>query len=180
MERFSNFLINEERSFLGNRVGGVLSSLQSLQGDIENMGSRQLARLSEEIVNQIRKILHKTWSNKHHNQLKELQKVAVAIQKTIDERGDLKQVLPAAVATLSTLSGKLGVKVNNLNAPETQDDSDLSPEDFESTGEQPDFSHKQQVPSQGSATQPPMGDPSMGAQSPMGDPSMGMMTAPMM
>lgn len=146
MERFSSFLINEERSFLGNQVGDVLSSLQSIQGDIENIGSRQLSKYSEEVVNQIRKLLHKTWNPKYHNQLRELQKIGVAIQKTIDERGDLKQVLPAAVSALSSLSGRLGVKVNNLKAPEAG--TDLSAADFQSTGEQPDFKKRSPNPQQ--------------------------------
>ena len=155
MERFKNFIIKEERSFLGNNIGNVLSGMQSLQNDIENMGSRQVSRVSETIVNEIRKILHKNWNPKYHNQLKELQKVAVAIQKTIDERGDLKQILPAALESLSVLSGKLGVKINNLSAPEPQTQADISPEEFQSTGQQPDFSRKQQSAQQEPAQQGP-------------------------
>lgn len=149
MKKFKSFLLNEERSFLGNNVGNVLSGMQSLQNDIENMGSRQISRVSENLVNEIRKILHKNWNPKYHNQLKELQKVAVAIQKTIDERGDLKQILPAALQSLSVLSGKLGVKVNNLTAPEPETQADISPDEFQSTGQQPNFSkNKNQTPAQ--------------------------------
>lgn len=170
MERFSNFLINEEKSYLGHRVGDVLVSLQDLQGDLENMGTRQLSRYAEEVVNQIRKILHSRWSPKYQNQLKELQKIGVAIQKTIDERGDLKQLLPAAVKSLESLSGRLGVKINNLKAPEVSDDSDLTPQDFQSTGEQPDFKKKpesqQPTPELNQSDQNSLQNPAMEGQPP--------------
>jgi|688.fasta_scaffold29088_8 hypothetical protein len=158
MEKFSTFLLNEEKSYLGKKVGNVLSSLQNFQSDVDNLGSRQLSRLSEEIVNQIRLILHQHWNPKYNNQLKELQKIAVAIQKTIEDRGDLKQVIPAALSALSNLSGRLGVKVNNLNAPETQDSSNISPEEFQSTGEQPDFSKKKPQQIQGQPQGQPQGN----------------------
>lgn len=145
MERFSQFLINEERSYLGHRVGNVLTSLQDLQGDLENLGSRHMARLAEEIVNQIRKILHSNWNPKYHNQLKELQKVAVAIQKTIDDRGDLREIIPAAAQVLQNLSGKLGVRVNNLDAPEDlAGGEDVDLQSAPATGPMPDFKKKNQ------------------------------------
>jgi hypothetical protein len=138
MEKFSQFVLNEERSYLGHRVSDVLTSLQDVQDDINDLGSRHLSRLAEGIVNQIRKIIHGRWNPKYKNQLKELQKVAVAIQKAVDEKGDLKQILPAAASTLANLSGKLGVKVNDLKAPEQEgEEGDIDPQDFQSTGSQP-------------------------------------------
>jgi hypothetical protein len=136
MNKFGEFLINEEKNYFGGRLSDVLTSLQDIQNDMDNLGTRHLSRLAENIVNQIRKILHSHWNPKYNNKLKELQKIAVAIQKTIDERGDLKQVLPASVSALEELSGKLGVKVNSLKAPESQGEEDIQPQDFKSTQEQ--------------------------------------------
>ncbi len=146
MDKFKEFLVNEDRSYLGHRVGDVVTSLQDLTSDIENLGIRHLMRLAENIVNQIRKILHGQWSPKHNADLKELQKVGVAIQKTIDEKGDLKEILPAAAQALQTLSSKLGVKVNNLEAPEDMGDmgEPVAPQDFQATGPMPDFKQQQQ------------------------------------
>jgi hypothetical protein len=138
MEKFSYFILNEEKSYLGHRVSDVLTSLQDIEGDINDLGSRHLSRLAEGIVNQIRKIIHSRWNPKHNNKLKELQKIAVAIQKAVDEKGDLKQILPAAASALANLSGKLGVKVNDLKAPEQEGEAgDIDPQDFQSTGTQP-------------------------------------------
>ena len=158
MTRFSNYLLNEERGFLGHRVGDVLTSLQDLQDDMENLGSRQLSRYAEQIVNQIRKIIHSQWNPKYHKDLSELQKIAVAIQKTVEDRGDLKQILPAAAQALQTLSSKLGVKVNNLDAPEDMIGGDnISMQNQQSTGPQPSFKKKQG--DQGNQPQQPQGTP---------------------
>ncbi len=169
--------MNEEKSYLGHRVGSVLTSLQDLEGDMENLGTRQLARFGEEIVNQIRKILHSRWNPKYQHQLKELQKIAVAIQKTVEDRGDLKEVLPSASQALQDLSAKLGVKVNNLDAPEAMGGEDIAPQDFQSTGPMPDFGKDQQAPDPNmgqDAQQPPMGQPPMQQPQQMPQPPMPM------
>ena len=132
MNNFKFFLLNEEKTYFGHKVGDVLTSLQDLNNDIENLGSRQLARLAEEIVNQIRKILHDSWSPKHVGHLQQLQKIGVALQKTIEDRGDLREMLPAAANSLQDLMTKLGVKTNNLEAPEIPGE-DVSMDDFQST-----------------------------------------------
>jgi len=133
---FKMFVLNEESRYLGNRVGDVLTAAQEIEQDIENLGSRHLNRLADNIVNQIRKILHSHWSNKSEKHLQKLQRVAVAIKKTIEEKGDLKQILPAAVQELQNISGQLGVKVNNLQAPpEELGGEDVSQSDFELTGD---------------------------------------------
>lgn len=147
---------------MGHRVGDVLTSLQDLQDDMENLGSRQLSKYAEEVVNQIRKIIHSQWNPKYRKDLEELQKIGVAIQKTVEERGDLKQILPAAAQALQTLSSKLGVKVNSLDAPEDMVGGDnISMKDQQSTGPQPSFKknqgNQQQQPSQG--PQPDLSQP---------------------
>lgn len=148
MTKFKYFLLNEDRSYLGHKVGDVLTSAQELEQDMENLGSRQITKYAEEIVNQIRKILHSRWNPKHNHQLKDLQKIAVAIQKTIDDKGDLKQILPAASQALQDLSGKLGVKVNSLEAPEAEDagGEPIDPNQLQSTGPMPPFKKQQQQP----------------------------------
>lgn len=169
MDRFKYFLINEEKSFLGRRVGDVLTSMQDVQNDMENMGTRHLARLAEEIVNQIRKILHSNWTTKSKKHLEELQKVGVAIQKAIDEKGDLRQLLPTAVQSLQDLSGKLGTKVNDLSAPEMDMGEPVSQDQFQMTGNGPAPKQPQGQPGQ-QGGQPPQGGPQGPPQGGMGAP----------
>jgi hypothetical protein len=137
MDKFKVFLLNEEKSYLGRKVAGVLTPMQELQDDMQNMGARHLIRTAEKLVNDIRKILHGHWEQQQQQHLKELQKIGVAIQKTIDEKGDLREIIPSATQSLQTLSGKLGVKVNNLQGPEMQAGEPVSQDDFEETGDGP-------------------------------------------
>lgn len=116
-----------------------------------NMGSRHLTRTAEEIVNQIRKILHSSWKPTQIKHLKELQKIGVALMRTIEDKGDLKEIVPAAAQALQALSGKLGVKVNNLDAPEEMGASDIKMSDFQQTQPPP----QQPQPGQPQGQQPP-------------------------
>lgn len=157
-KKFRDFLINEEKSYLGQKVNDVLTSMQDLGQDMPNLGARHLNRLASDIVNNIRKILHGQWKPHQQRYLQELQKVAVAIEKTIDEKGDLRDILPAATQAIEDLTGKLGTPVHNLEAPEAGAGEPVQPQDFQLTGQGP-----QQPPQQG----PPPGPPGMPGQPPM-------------
>ena len=141
---FGEYLITEERNYLGSKVGTVLTAMQDLQSDMQNLGSRHIVRVAEQIVSQIRRILHSQWTPQQMKYLKELQKIAVAIQNTMDQKGDLKEIIPAAAAALSDVSTKLGVKVNTLDAPEEEGGQDVSPQDFQLTGNDPQQQQQQQ------------------------------------
>jgi len=112
--QFKHFLLNEEKSYLGQRISDVLTALHDLQEDIENLGSRHINRMAESIVNQIRRVLHSNWSEKQHKSLKHLQKAGVAIMKAIEEKGDIKAVLASATQEIEELSGKLGHPVSDI------------------------------------------------------------------
>lgn len=119
MQGFKWFLINEEKAYLGRRIGELLSGTQELEADLDGMGARQIAREAEEIVIHIRKILHGRWQPNAMPHLKELQKIGVAIKKAIEEKGDLKQLIASASQMLAEISGKLGVKVSNIAMPDS-------------------------------------------------------------
>lgn len=154
MDNFKVFLLNEEKNYLGRKVASVLTPMQELQDDMQNMGARHLIRTAEKLVNDIRKILHGHWEQQQQKHLKELQKIGVAIQKTIDEKGDLREIIPSATQSLQTLSGKLGVKVNNLEGPEMQAGEPVSQDDFEETGDGPAQPQQLQQPQSGGMPQP--------------------------
>ncbi len=137
MARFKGYLINEDKKYLGKKVAGVLTPMQELQDDMQNMGARHLIRVAEKLVNEIRKILHGHWEQQQQQYLKDLQRIGVAIQRTIEDKGDLRDIIPAATQALQTLSGKLGVKVNDLEGPEMQAGEPVSQDDFEETGDGP-------------------------------------------
>lgn len=137
MTRFREFLINEDKNYLGRKVNDVLTTMQDIEQDMPNLGARHLNRMASGITDNIRKILHSPWKPHQYRYLQELQKVAAAIEKTIEEKGDLRDVIPAATQSLQTLAGKLGVKVHGLEAPELGGE-DIQPQDFQITGQGPE------------------------------------------
>ncbi|MGC5098436.1 hypothetical protein ACPXA0_25900, partial [Escherichia coli] len=62
MGEFRSFLLLEQEDFLAQKVGDVLSALQSLADDSQQMGNRQLIKIADNIVQEMRKILEGRWS----------------------------------------------------------------------------------------------------------------------
>lgn len=172
---FKTFLINEDKAYLGHKVSDVLTAVHDLQDDMEHMGSRQTMRLADDIVNRIRKILHGQWSVKQQKHLETLQKAAVALKKTIEDKGDLKQMIPNVAQELEGLSTKLGVKTTNaLDQAAELGGEDASQEDMEITPPDQDPNQMQQGMQDPNQMQPDMQDPMMQQQDPtqMQDPNM--------
>jgi uncharacterized protein YbcI len=131
--RFKSFLLNEEKAHLGHKLGDVLTAVQSLQDDLGGIGVRQTAKLCEEIVNQLRKILHGQWTVRQSQHLKMVQKIAVALMKAIDEKDDLKQIVPMIGQSLQDLLGEIGTKVNDITSVPQED---VSQDQFQKTNNQ--------------------------------------------
>ena len=121
---FKSFLLNENRAYLGQKVGDILTAAHELRDDAKNMGTRDLTRFSERIVNQIRRILHSHWPREEHKNLEALQKVGVAIMKAIEEKDDLPGVISGACSELEKVSSKLGVPINKFAKPDKAEPSE--------------------------------------------------------
>lgn len=119
--KFKEFFVLEQKQYLGQKVGDILSATQELKDDSKNMGSRDLSRFSEKIVNQIRKILHSYWSKENQKYLKDLQKIGVAIMKAVKEKGDLQQTISGASSSLEELISKIGTPINKIASPDSDD-----------------------------------------------------------
>jgi hypothetical protein len=115
---FSQFLLNENKTYLGEKVGDILNAVHDLEEDGLKLGARQLMDFSEKVVSLIRRILHSSWPQSEHKYLKSLQKVGVALSKAIEEKGDLKELIPSVRQELEQLSGKLGTPINTMGSPE--------------------------------------------------------------
>ena len=118
--QFRYFILNETRSALGHKLGDILTALQSLSDDAPNMGSRQLLRAAKGVVNEIRRVLHDTWSDTESSTLKTLQRIGVALMKSIEENQPIGEVLSTAVQELQKSQEELGEPVNNLASPEPE------------------------------------------------------------
>jgi len=165
--RFKEFLLNEEKSYLSQRVGDILTALHDLEEDIDNLGSRHVNRMAESIVNQIRRILHSNWSEKQMKYLKPLQKAGVAIMKAIEDKGDIKGILASATKEIEELSSKLGIPVSDIGNDVKGEPAVLEEPPKEEEPQQQDQSGLEQP------SEPPV-DPSMAGAQP------GMMPEPTM
>jgi hypothetical protein len=113
---FKQFLLNEDKAYLNHQIGDVLTAMQDLESDMGGMGLRHIAKVAEDIVDEIRKILHSTWGPKVRGHLEELQKIGVALMKSVEEKDTLKEDIPMLIQNLQALAGKIGGKTNNLQA----------------------------------------------------------------
>lgn len=112
--KFKEFLINENKSILAQRIGDILNAIQDLSEDPKNIDKKQKV---ENIVNQIRRILHTKWPSNQENSLLSLRKCAVNMMMSIDpkkeSRPDLDLVINGCKKNLESL-------VKNLEAPINQ------------------------------------------------------------
>ncbi len=160
---FRNFLLNEDKYYLGQRVGDVLTALQDLQQNGESMGRRQMTANAQRIVDQIRSVLHSNWSKKEEKYLKSIQKAGVAIARAIEENDDLEEVLPTATKELEQVVSQMGVPVNSLATPpeETEPGAEGGEDQVaEPQGEKEQQPQQQQQPPQQPQQQQPAGFPS--------------------
>jgi len=135
---FKDFLLNEDKAYLGQRVGNILSAIQDLVQNSKGMGTRQLVRNSETIVNQIRRILHTHWPQEHEETLKGLQKAAVAISKAIEDKDDLEGILQSSAQEVQGLMGDMDVPINQLGgAPDQEQPQEPAEPTAEPQGEMP-------------------------------------------
>lgn len=112
--RFKEYLLMEQKEFLSDKINDILTGIHDLLQAGKQMGARQQLKNSEEIANQIRRILQRSWSSSERKYLKVLQKCGVALMRAIDEKGDLPEVFNSVRVELEKLTGKLRVPVNKL------------------------------------------------------------------
>lgn len=73
-----NCLVNENKYDLGRKADDLLTAVQSLSDDVENMGNRAPSRATQGIFNQIRRMLDGRWDDEDGYYPKSLQKTATA------------------------------------------------------------------------------------------------------
>ena len=166
---FKDYILLENRVYLGSKMGDILTALQELRDDAKSMGTRSLVRYSEKIVNQIRRVLHTHWPKDELKFLKPLQKIGVAMMKAIEEREGLEEIVAGSAGELEKVLSKMGVPINKIGS-NTSDDAD--PED-KSTSDQeknpPDAKPKAEEPAAPAAAPAPEAnplDPNAGAVTP--------------
>jgi hypothetical protein len=82
-----NCLVNEDKYDLGRKADDLLTAVQSLSDDVENMGNRAPSRATQGIFNQIRCMLDGRWDDEDGYYSKSLQKIATARSASIRRDG---------------------------------------------------------------------------------------------
>ncbi len=118
--KFKQFLLSEQQDYFAHKLGDLLTNVHELLIGGKQIGTRNLVKNTEGLVNQIRKILHSSWPNTYVKYLKRLQRCGVGLMRAIDEKGDLQDVLNSVRFEVEHLSQKLGKPINNLGASNGQ------------------------------------------------------------
>lgn len=116
MGEFRSFLLLEQEDFLAQKVGDVLSALQSLADDSQQMGNRQLIKIADNIVQEMRKILEGRWSKEEEPHLRAIQKAAVAMAKAIDTNEKMPDIIAGAKSELEKVQQKIGAPLHDLGS----------------------------------------------------------------
>jgi hypothetical protein len=174
--RFKEFLLNEQQAYLAQKVGNILTAIQELKDDAKSMGSRDLQAFTLAIVGQMRNVLHSSWPREELKFLKRIQKLAAALMKCIEDKGDLPGTVVGVASDLEKLVADMGVPINKLvptepSKDQTKDNKTVS-----------DTENKSQQPQQ-AASQPPQAaqnlEPSPSATPPVGGTGQDMAAPPL-
>jgi len=116
---FKEFLINENKVLLYQRVGDILNALQDLAENYKGLGARRAAEAAKNIVNVIRSSIlqNNKWPNSEINNLKTLQSCAVALMKSIEENtqeNDLETSINKCIKILQKIISQTDVPINQM------------------------------------------------------------------
>ena len=111
---FRNFILNENRQFLGLEIGKIKSSLEILSSQVKEIGTKNLVSMADKIVTKIRSLLGGHWESSDYKFLLDLQTVGVNLAKALDENDNLEQVISSSAQQLDTTLKNMGVPTNDL------------------------------------------------------------------
>lgn len=115
--QFREYLLNEDSAYLNQKIGDILSILHATEEDKDGLGSRDISKDAQKVINQIKPILNAPKSPKDVK--KALQKVAVALSKTMeDSNGDeLLDIMSKSSKIIQNLLSDIGAPIQDLGTP---------------------------------------------------------------
>lgn len=135
--RFEYFLMNEGKVDLAQKMGDILTAVQGLSDDASGLSRRAMDRGINQVVDQIRRVLHGHWDDTERPYLLTLQKIGVALMNVLSETdGDIPSVLISSVSELERALSKIEEPINTVGVDK---DVDEKPDDqVDSDSELPD------------------------------------------
>lgn len=118
---FKSFVYKETKEYLGDELGRILNSIQSLADDAKKIGADKLIEYSKRLVSDIRAVVGGHWLPEDIKYLQVLQKIGVELAKALQEKGDLETKLISATQALQSTVKEMGVPINDLGvSPKNQ------------------------------------------------------------
>lgn len=112
---FKQFLLNEDKEHLSKKIGDLLSFIQDLLEDVQNMGNRHILNAVDSIISQIRKILHGQHESEEVKYLQVLQRIGVALSLAIEQKEEnMIELLNTTKVELEDLLANMGFPTNDL------------------------------------------------------------------
>jgi|LakMenEpi03Aug12_release.lakeMendotaPanAssembly.Ray.scaffolds.fasta_scaffold576038_1 hypothetical protein len=116
---FKDFLLNENKVLLYQRVGDILNALQDLSENFKGLGRRRSTDAAKNIVNAIRSSIlqYNKWPNSEINNIRKIQSCAFAIMKSVEESiedNDLEIVINKCIKILQKMVSESETPINNL------------------------------------------------------------------
>jgi hypothetical protein len=124
---FREFVLNENKVYLAKEIGDVLNSSQELSDEVNKIGTRNLVRYAQIIVNKSRGILQGHWGNENRKFLKGLQKCAVSLAKSIDENDNIEMGVPINAFQITE-------KPKEMETPKDVSGQDIAPDNPPASG----------------------------------------------
>jgi hypothetical protein len=118
--KFKQYILSEQKEYFADKVNNILTGIHELLKSEKQMSAKHMLRNAESVANQIRRVLHASWSRSEHKYLKTLQKCGCALMKTIEDKGDLTDTFNSVRTELENMTHKLGVPTNKLGSTEQQ------------------------------------------------------------
>jgi gas vesicle protein len=122
MNNFKEFILNENKQFFATQCGDILNAIQNIAEEASYIGERNLVKYSQNIANNIRNLIKSSRisDNDFKDHLRDLQKIATSILKSIEESSGLLDIIKSAKSSLEELVQKLGTPINNIGIPEKE------------------------------------------------------------
>lgn len=111
---FKSFVYRETKEYLGDELGRILNSIQSLSDDAKKIGTEKLVEYSKRLISDIQSVVNGHWMPDDIKYLKDLQTIGVALSKALKEKDDLEAKLSSSAQLLQNTLKNMGVPINNL------------------------------------------------------------------
>lgn len=128
---FKQFLLNESKFRLGEKIGDLLMAMQELEEEAPHLGPRKLIVAAKEVVDDIKLIFTDRWDSSDNKYLTVLQQIGVAISKAIEVKGGIPETIAAAAARLQEILNALETPINTLGSQDQPKEKEDFPNPLE-------------------------------------------------